>query len=305
MADKKVKTTKKDEKPSVEEIRKRKEEVLRRLDAEIGDATPDEDEKEVVIEQRIEVVETQEEAPEVKESEEESKEKIEEELLASDKVEEKVEELKEEKSDASEEVIEETEDKTNQVEEDEIKATEEEKTPPPFSAAEFGLADKSGNKSKNIILFLIVFLIVAVFSAAFYFYFTGAFSPKEEQVSETAPTATPSPSPTPEEFDRASLSVQVLNGSGVGGAAGDMQSILEDLGYKSIEVGNADNTDYENVTIQLKSDFEKYFENISSDIEEDYVVNEDFETLNDDSEYDVVIIVGSEAEEDTSTAPDE
>src|SRR3989344_3619400 len=72
---------------------------------------------------------------------------------------------------------------------------------------------------------------------------------EKEKEQEIEPTQAPTATPTPVEFDRASLSVQVLNGSGVSGEAGRMETYLSDLGYENTEIGNADNSDYQDITI--------------------------------------------------------
>ena len=305
MAEKKIikksapKTSGKEEKISMEEIKKRREEVLARIDAEIGEEVLDEP---VVDDKEDETSEAEKESESVTDSfekemlEEETKNeesKYEEEALPEESlVDEKKEKIYQKDEDAEDIELEEIEDKR------EISS--------PFSAAEFGLTDKKSNKTKNLILFLVVFLLVAIISALFYFFATGAlkFETKEEEVV-TVPTEAPTPTPTPVEFDRADITVEVLNGSGVGGAAGIMESFLEDLGYENIEVGNADNSDYENITIQVKEEFTEIASLIAEDLEKDYIVNSDYETLDEESEYDVVIIVGVEESEDDTQSEEE
>lgn len=285
MADKKEeKKNQKEEKVSVEDIKKKREEVLARIDAEIGDEVSDEvviDEK---TDKKIEEEKKEEEKEEFEEKmldEDEEKESDEEEA-----VEEKEEEINVEEKAESEKIEEDVKDK-----EEDARST--------FSAAEFGLSDRKSNKGKNILLFAVVFLLVAIVSALFYFFATGSLKfEKPVEEPQVTPTEEPSPTPTPEEFDRAELSVQVLNGSGISGEAGVMQTYLEDLGYEDIEVGNADNSDFVGVTIQIKEEFEDLAELIDEDLADEYTVNEDYEILDEESEFDVVIIVGSEEDEE-------
>lgn len=300
MAEKKVikKTVKpsgKEEKVSAEEINKMKEEFLARIDAEIG-----EDSEEVVVDEKKEEVESSE-----SEKEEFEKEMLEDEKAKEDEEIKEVEEdddfeKKEERKDFEEveNVRSEKEDREDEKEKEQDKREEINST---FSAAEFGLVDNKGNKGKNIILFLVVFLLVAIISALFYLFSTGILKIERPQESvEVTPTQAPSPTPTPVEFDRAALSVQILNGSGQSGVAATMQTFMEDLGYEGLEIGNADNDDYENVTIQIKEEYEDLAKLIDEDLASDYIVNSDYEVLEDDSEYDVVIIVGSEPDEETA-----
>lgn len=276
-------TQKKDDKVSLEELKRKKEEVLARIDEEIGDV--EEAEKNTSLDEKSEEVEQTEDITD--EVAVDEKDEFEKEMVEEDIKENEDGELKKE----SHEV---TESKSDEGTKDMAKSDEGRSA---FSAAEFGLSENKGNKSKNILLFVIVFLLVALFSAAFYFYFIGAisFQPKDND-GEVVPTQSPTSTPTPVEFNRAELSVQVLNGSGVSGLAGAFESFLEGLGYKNIEIGNADNSDYENVTIQIKEENKEFFELITEDIAESYVVNEDYEVLDENSGYDLVIIVGSKAE---------
>lgn len=301
MAEKKVikKTTKssgKEEKVSPEEISKMKEEFLARIDAEIG-----EDSEEVVVDEKKE---------NIKVSEDEKKEDFEKEMLEPEKREEDVEpkEEIEEKEDSSEkeeekkDIIDERVDSEEEIRDvDEQDRDKREEINSTFSAAEFGLADNKSSRGKNIILFLVVFLLVAIISALFYLFSAGILKIEKPQENvEITPTQSPSPTPTPVEFDRAELSIQILNGSGESGVAASMETFMEDLGYENLEIGNADNSDYENVTIQIKEEYEDLAQLIDEDLASDYTVNSDYEILEDDSEYDVVIIVGSEPDEETA-----
>lgn len=292
MADKKEeKKNQKEEKVSAEDIKKKREEVLARIDAEIGDEVSDE----VVIDEKTD-----------KKIEEEKKEEEKEEF------EEKMLEEDEEKKSDGEEVVEEKEEEIKVEEkiesekvEDDVMAKEEDGRST-FSAAEFGLSDRKSSKGKNILLFAVVFLLVAIVSALFYFFATGSLKfEKPVEELQVTPTEEPSPTPTPEEFDRAELSVQVLNGSGISGEAGVMQTYLEDLGYEDIEVGNADSSDFVGVTIQIKEEFEDLAELIDEDLADEYTVNGDYEILDEESEFDVVIIVGSEEDEEAEEETEE
>jgi len=271
------------EKASPEEIKKKKEEVLARIDAEIGEDTSSD---EVVIDEK-----TDERIEKGKESEgEESfeKEMIEENMEVKDKKSEEKTDERVQKDEASDEELTEEQKKNSDKE-------SEDDSHSAFSAAEFGLAERKSNKGKNIILFLVVFLLVAIVSALFYFFSTGVLKFEEkENEQEVAPTEGPTATPVPVDFDRAKFSMQVLNGSGVSGAAGSMETFLEDLGYENIAIGNADNSDYQNITIQIKKEFEDFVEIISKDLSDSYTVNKDYEILDEDSKYDAVIIVGVE-----------
>lgn len=58
--------------------------------------------------------------------------------------------------------------------------------------------------------------------------------------TEVVVSNTPTPTEAVEsEVVRDGVTIQVLNGTGIGGAAGDLQKALEGLGYEDIKVGNA------------------------------------------------------------------
>lgn len=291
MADKKVikKTEAKKSEASPEEIKKRRDEVLARIDAEIGE---EESSDEVIVDEKTD------KKIEVDEDGKNGKDDLEEEVAEKSNDDKKI---KIEKEDGDEEV----KDVEAGVEDSEELSSKKDEEGSTFSAEEFGMVDNKSNKGKNIALFFVVFLLVAGVSALFFFFFTGAltFQPKEEK-SEVVPTEAPTPTQEPAEFEKGELSVQILNGSGVSGAAGKMQTYLEDLEYENIEVGNADSSDYENVTIQLKEEIEEFVEFIIEDFGEDYIVDEDYEILDEDNEYDIVIVVGLE-ESDNAEEADE
>jgi hypothetical protein len=64
------------------------------------------------------------------------------------------------------------------------------------------------------------------------------------------PTSTPTPTP---EFDKASLSVSVLNGTGTPGQAGQVKDIMSDIGYATIQTGNAESSDNTTTTVAFSS----------------------------------------------------
>lgn len=158
---------------------------------------------------------------------------------------------------------------------------------------------KNGSGKKKILLFVIVALVVAGLAGVGLF-FLGGTGQQEEPAEETVvvePTASPTPEP---QLERSELNVQVLNGIGEPGLAGDVATILEDVGYEDVGAANADAYDYEETVIQLKEEFEEYFSLLKEDLEEEgYVVGDDYEALDEDSDFDAVVTIGSLTEEDS------
>lgn len=130
--------------------------------------------------------------------------------------------------------------------------------------------------------------------------------PTDTPTPETSPTKEPSPTTkaTPTKappantidkatgLDRAKLTVAVRNGSGTAGEAGKASDTLKGLGYTVSAIGNADNFDYVDVTIQVKSSKSNYLSLLRSDLSSSYTVGTASASLADSSSTDAVVIVG-------------
>lgn len=114
-------------------------------------------------------------------------------------------------------------------------------------------------------------------------------TPTEDEDNDDDPTPTKTSSNS--SIDKSSLVIQVLNGSGVSGAAGEVQTILEDAGYSDITTGNADSFDYEDITISVKSTKSNFLKLLETDLSDSYTIG-DTDTDLSSSEYDAVIIIG-------------
>jgi hypothetical protein len=93
-------------------------------------------------------------------------------------------------------------------------------------------------------------------------------------------------------LDRSKLSIKVENGSGTEGAAGKMSEILKKLGYNNPSTGNADNYNYKNVTIKVKSEKADFLNLLKKDLSKDYTVKTATSDLPPSSSTDAVIIIG-------------
>ena len=114
--------------------------------------------------------------------------------------------------------------------------------------------------------------------------------------SETTPTITVKPATNPVDkstgLDRSTLIIEVQNGSGVTGAAAKAADTLKNLGYKISSTGNADNTDYINVTIKVKSEKSDFLSLLKKDLGFSYTVGTASADLASDSSADAVVIIG-------------
>ncbi|MBI2622044.1 LytR C-terminal domain-containing protein [Candidatus Microgenomates bacterium] len=124
--------------------------------------------------------------------------------------------------------------------------------------------------------------------------------PSPTPTPETSPTptkkVTPSPteklSPTPTKKPTKGLSVKVLNGSGVTGAAKEASDYLSGLGYEIAGTGNASTTDFENTTIDIKSAKESLLPQLKIDLQTKYTIGTTSATLSASESADAVVTVG-------------
>lgn len=119
-------------------------------------------------------------------------------------------------------------------------------------------------------------------------------SPTEQPSPSASPTSTPVSSVDKTSgLDRAKLSVNVQNGSGVAGAAGKVSDLLKSLGYDVVGTGNADNFNYTNVTIKVKSSQQSYLPVLNKDLSSNsYSVGSSSADLTATSSADALVIVG-------------
>lgn len=184
-----------------------------------------------------------------------------------------------------------------------------------------GGLDKPTKSPRFLIFFIVsILIIVGIFGAWRFF---GAKSQKEEaptsaptptefqlptdeptpEATQTAkptsvlsPTSTPKPTTDPVDkstgLDRSKLTVEVQNGSGEVGAAKKAADALKGLGYTIAATGNADNYDYKDITIQVKSDKSKYLSLLQKDLGSSYTVGTASADLTATSSADALLIVG-------------
>lgn len=109
----------------------------------------------------------------------------------------------------------------------------------------------------------------------------------------TTPTATPRPSVNPidpvTKLDRSKLTVTVLNGSGESGVAKKMSDLLISLGYNVTSSGNADNYNYTNTSIDVKSSKSEYLNLLKKDISGSYTVGSTSATFTGSSDARVIV----------------
>ena len=129
----------------------------------------------------------------------------------------------------------------------------------------------------------------------------------QEVLAEQQQSQTPAPTPSnesnidqsqqnqepvkPKEVKRSDLTLRVENGNGVPGSAGKLKTYLEGFGYKVLEPGNADKTDYAKTTVKLPKELVDYKDLLTNDLKTNYSI-EVVELETKPSGYDVLVIVG-------------
>lgn len=131
-------------------------------------------------------------------------------------------------------------------------------------------------------------------------------SPTPETTKTAKPTVSPTSKPTPTPtlvptinpvdkqsgLDRSKLTIEVQNGSGVVGAAKKAADALKALGYIISSTGNADNYDYINLTIQVKTGKSNFLSLLQKDLGSSYTIGTASANLTATSSADALVIVG-------------
>lgn len=101
-----------------------------------------------------------------------------------------------------------------------------------------------------------------------------------------------SPDKIAQNQERGKISLTIQNGSGAEGTAGKGADFLREKGYAITGTGNADNYNYEGITIKVKNSGQAYIELLKKDLSEKYEVGETSSDLPEDGPSDAVIIIG-------------
>ena len=185
---------------------------------------------------------------------------------------------------------------------------------PPLSRYEYSSSTSSRGRLRRLFIFFIILIVIVgsiVFAMTKFFGGEETPTPIENLITETpTPEATPTeepqntPTPTPKPtanpidettgLDRSKLSVLIQNGSGEAGAASKMAEVLRSFGYNVAKIGNADATDYEKVSIEVKSDKSSFLTLLKKDIAVTYSVGSTSAVLSATASADAIVIVGKQ-----------
>ena len=115
----------------------------------------------------------------------------------------------------------------------------------------------------------------------------------KEMPTATVVSITPEPSLVKEKqlMDKSSVTIQILNGSGIEGQAGEINLLLQDAGYKNVTTGNAESLEL--ITkITYKSQVSKeILNNILQEVEK-ILSDISAPEASQSAEFDVVIVTG-------------
>lgn len=116
-------------------------------------------------------------------------------------------------------------------------------------------------------------------------------TPQESLTPSKSPSKTPSKSPTGTSSVN-DLKIVVQNGSGVTGAAAQAANVLKAAGYTIASTGNADASDYTDLTIRIKPSEKTSLGAIEKALAKEYTIGDTSADLSESTSYDVLVIVG-------------
>lgn len=157
-----------------------------------------------------------------------------------------------------------------------IKMDENQPNQPEPISKTFTMAEDSGIKLRPDVpkrsgksLMLIIILVTALVGTGFFLNERfKPFSGSPQLTPSVVPTPVPSPTPARPILDRSQWSFEVLNGSGVTGAAKKVADKMQALGYPVVKTGNADNSNYQQTQILAKAEFLEKVDLVVADLKD-------------------------------------
>ena len=186
----------------------------------------------------------------------------------------------------------------------------------PVSQFNYQSPQPAGRSKKFLKLIIFAVILIGLIWGIQKLFFGGSKETKPVAITPTPteyqfPTDTPAPSASPTEeptttpaaksvnpvdsatgLDRSTLSVEVQNGSGETGVASKGSDVLKSFGYKVIATGNADNFNYENTAVQVKSTKTNFLALLKKDLGFSYTVGSTSADLDSSSTADALVIIG-------------
>ena len=108
-------------------------------------------------------------------------------------------------------------------------------------------------------------------------------------------TVQTSPTPKSQTITNSSYSITILNGNGVEGAATEAEALLDEKGYKVVNLDNAKNYDYEQTLLQHKQNVDsKFLGKLDKLLKTQYDVVIEADFLKGSENSDIIIILGKQ-----------
>lgn len=125
------------------------------------------------------------------------------------------------------------------------------------------------------LIIVLLALFVAVFLNQKWFYTKGPQAPASTQT-----------------LLRSSLKLEVLNGSGIASESAEIQSLLETKGYQEVVLKDVEPYEFNGIQIEIKGDKQNYINIIKSDLSPNFAINSVSESLDRESVFDSIIMLG-------------
>ncbi len=156
------------------------------------------------------------------------------------------------------------------------------------------ISGESKGSRKSIILWAILIIGVALLTGAGLLVIVRGPDSLTAMFAKPTPTPTSTPSPTPTLVapDRSAVTIEVLNGSGVAGAAAKAKDFLMGKGYKVGKTGNAATSDFTLTEIHVKKEKEGTLPLLKDDLKDGYTIGTSAADLSADSSSDARVIIG-------------
>ena len=140
-------------------------------------------------------------------------------------------------------------------------------------ATEYTLPEEEKKSGKKMIIIASLAILIVVGAIIWFLTSSKKDQKIEEKTVETAKTQEATITPPKEEksvpaFDRTKITLEILNGSGIAGAAKETADRLSSLGYQTIKVANA-SEEVANTQVFLSSEMEKFKSEFLKDLETD------------------------------------
>jgi hypothetical protein len=157
-------------------------------------------------------------------------------------------------------------------------------------------------KKAMLIILIVVPIGFLIFGGLLYFSKDFNFnSLMKQEPKKTIEIPSTTPEPTKPEVDKQAYTIDVQNGSGIAGEAASVQETLDKAGFKTGEVGNADNSDYTLTIIKVNKEVPQAFiDELTQVLEERGPVGK-VEKFAQGETGEVLVIIGSDLADTTPT----